>query len=325
MRIIFAGSGQIAVPTMLALARTREDEFLGVISQPDKPAGRSQRLQPCPVRAAVPDGVRVWQPRSIHDPEFVRELEGLMPDLMVVFAYGQILKPSLLSLPRIGCINLHGSLLPRYRGAACLQAPILNGDAETGWTVIWMDAGMDTGDILLQTREPILARETAGSLHDRMALRAPEVLAQALALIRRGEAPRVPQDHTQATVVGRLKKEDGQVNWHQSAVQVDRHLRAMTPWPSAYTHFAVGSDWRMLRLLEAEPLEGGAGRPGEVIEAKGDRLCVACGQGSLRLQRLQPESGRPMSAADFINGYRISPGMCLGRPTATNGLSSAGD
>src|SRR6266487_3768038 len=250
MRIVFIGTGEIGVPTLRALLDS-EHEVVAAVTQPDKRVGREQRIESPPIKkeiarsggfqtavgrsaAGKPPPLEVLQPAKIRDPQAIEELGALKPDVVVVIAYGQILPRDVLEIPRLACLNLHASLLPRWRGAAPIQATIATGDCETGITVMYMDEGLDTGDILLQRRVEILPNDTGGSLHDRMAQNAPEALLESLRLVAAGNAPRIPQDNILATYASKLKREDGRIDWSEPAEAIERKVRAFNPWPGAF-------------------------------------------------------------------------------------------
>lgn len=235
MRILYIGTGDIGLPALTWLLDSGH-EIAAVFTQPDKPAGRRMELLPSPVKQLALDrGIPVFQPVKIRAAEPVAQIQSVAADLIVVMAYGQILPKTVLEAARFGCINLHASILPRHRGAAPVQAAILDGDAETGVTVMYVDEGLDTGDILLIHRIPIRRHETGGTLHDRLAAAAPAALAEAIALIEAGAAPRIPQDNALATYTGKLSREDGEIQWERSCGEIARRIRAMNPWPGAFT------------------------------------------------------------------------------------------
>jgi methionyl-tRNA formyltransferase len=256
--------------------------------------------------------VPVLQPVRIRNDEVIAAIQGLAPDVIVVMAYGQILPRAVLDLPRLACLNLHASLLPRHRGAAPIQAAIVSGDAETGITVMHMAEGLDTGDILLMRRLPIYANETGGSLHDRLAEQAPEALEAALDLLAAGAAPRTPQDEALATYAGRLTRDDGRIDWSRSAVEIERLVRAMNPWPAASTDLpSVDGGVSRLKIFSAA-IEDAAGDPGVLLRADENGLLVAAGAGSVRLLDVQGEGTRRMPAAAWLHGHPVVIGAsCL--------------
>jgi methionyl-tRNA formyltransferase len=302
MRIVFIGTGEIGVPTLRALLDSGH-EVVAVVTQPDKPVGREQRIEPPPIKKALiararPLGAPIFQPPRIKDPQIVEELRKLKADVTVVVAYGQILPRDVLEIPRLACLNLHASLLPRWRGAAPIQAVIAAGDCETGITAMYMDEGLDTGDILLQRRVEILPNDTGGSLHDRLAQIAPEALLESLRLLSAGNAPRIAQDNARATYAPKLKREHGLIDWSESAEAIERKIRAYNPWPGAF----MKVDHQNLKVFSASVVDLNS-QPGEVLRSDKD-LVVATGKDALSLAEVQLEGKRRMSAAEFLRGHR---------------------
>ena len=301
MRIVFIGTGEIGVPTLEALLKSEYD-VIGVVTQPDKPAGREQRIEPPPIKSALtgrarPPGAPIFQPAKIKDPQAIDDIRGLKPDVIVVMAYGQILPRGVLEIPKIACLNLHASLLPRWRGAAPIQAAIVTGDPETGITVMYMNEGLDTGDIMLQHKTNILPTETGESLHDRLANIAPETLLAALRLLAEGNAPRIPQDNTLATYAPKLKREDGRIDWSESANVIERKIRAFNPWPGAFMTF----DGRNLKIFSGSVADL-SGEPGKILRSDKE-LVVAAGTNAVSLGEVQLEGKRRMSVAEFLRGH----------------------
>jgi methionyl-tRNA formyltransferase len=305
MQIVFIGTGEIGLPTLRTLVRTPKHELIGVVTQPDKPVGREQRVQSPPIKAELATSpVPVFQPVRIRNDEVLAEIRGLAPDVIVVMAYGQILPKSVLEIPRIACLNLHASLLPRYRGAAPIQAAIATGDAETGVTVIYMDEGLDTGDILLQTKLAILPNETGGSLHDRLAQVAPEVLLGALDLLASQRAPRISQQTADATYSPKLTRENGKIDWSEPAELIERKIRAFDPWPGTFSQLSdAAGKARKLKIFRAAVRNQSIGDPGTIFTPNDGEVLVAAGRGALRLDEVQLEGKRRMSAADFLRGF----------------------
>jgi methionyl-tRNA formyltransferase len=304
MRIVFIGAGEIGVPTLQALLRSSEHELEGVVTQPDKPVGRAQRIEPTPIKSALAGTkVQILQPARIKDRQAIAEIRALQPDAIVVMAYGQILPPEVLEVPRVACLNLHASLLPRWRGAAPIQAAIAAGDPETGITVMYMAEGLDTGDILLRRSIDTLPTDTGGSLHDRLAQIAPETLLEALQMLAKGSAPRIPQDNASATYAPKLTRDNGKIDWSEPAEIIERKIRAFNPWPGAFA-FVTDKSGRILKLkiFDAEIVPG-KGRPGEVLRADNSGLIVGTGQHSLSLGNVQLEGKWRMSAYDFVRGH----------------------
>ena len=301
MQIVFIGTGEIGVPTLRALLRSPEHELVGVVTQPDKPVGRAQQMQAPPIKAELESTLLpILQPARLRDEEAVAQIRALAPDVIVVMAYGQILPRSVLEIPRRACLNLHASLLPQYRGAAPIQAAIATGDAETGITVIYMDEGLDTGDILLQTRLAISPDETGGSLHDRLAQLAPVTLLTALAQLAGGQAPRRPQDSARASHAPKLNRAHGKIDWSEPAEVIERKIRAFDPWPGAFTPLADNS--KHLKIFRASVVAQSSGEPGIVSTPNDNEVLVATGRGTLRLDEVQLEGRRRMPAAEFLRG-----------------------
>jgi methionyl-tRNA formyltransferase len=298
MRIVFIGTGEIGVPTLRALLNS-EHEVVAVVTQPDKRVGREQRIEPPSIKKEIAKTrIPILQPARIKDQQATEEIRDFAPDVIVVVAYGQILPRDVLEVPRLACLNLHASLLPRWRGAAPIQAAIAAGDCETGITAMYMDEGLDTGDILLQRSVEILPNDTGGSLHDRLAQTAPEALLESLRLVAAGNAPRIAQDNARATYAPKLKREHGLIDWSESAEAIDRKIRAYNPWPGAF----MKVDHQNLKVFSASVVDLN-GQPGEVLRSDKD-LVVATGKDALSLAEVQLEGKRRMSAAEFLRGHR---------------------
>lgn len=301
MRIVFIGAGEIGVPTLQALLRSSEHQLAGVITQPDKPVGRAQRIEPTPIkRALAGTKISILQPARIKDRQAIEEIRALQPDAIVVMAYGQILPREVLEIPPVACLNLHASLLPRWRGAAPIQAAIAAGDPETGITVMYMAEGLDTGDILSQRGIDILPTDTGASLRDRLAHIAPNALLDALQMLANGNAPRIPQDNTLATYAPKLTRDDGKIDWSEPAEIVERKIRAFNPWPGAFTEIAAPGV-RKLKIFSAAIVDL-SGKPGEFLRSEKE-LIVAAGKNALSLNEVQPEGKRRMDAAAFLRGH----------------------
>lgn len=304
------GSAEIACTSLRTLLETPGVEVVGVVSQPDRPAGR--RLQPaaCPAKAyARGMGIEMFTPDGVNRPETLAHLRAWRPDIGVVVAYGQILKRELLALPPLGFINVHTSLLPRYRGAAPIQRAVASGDTGTGVTIMQMDEGMDTGDILAQRPVPIGEQDTAGDVHDRLAEAGAALLPEVLADIQAGRAVRQPQNHAYATAAPKLTKADGRMDWMQPARFLFNRVRGFNPWPGCFCHYECGGAVHTMRVLETRAESGsGAVAPGTVIGTDGGGPLVACGEGALRLWRVQPEGGRVMEGAAFLCGRPLRTG-----------------
>jgi len=300
MRIVFIGSGEIGVPTLQALQKSAEHELVGLVTQPHKPVGRLQRIEPPPITKAIAGTtIPILQPARIKDRQAIEDIRALQPDAIVAMAYGQILPREVLEIPRIACLNLHASILPRWRGAAPIQAAIAAGDRETGITVMYMDEGLDTGDILLQRKIDFLPTDTAGSLEDRLAKIAPETLLDSLRLLARGSARRIPQDNALATYAPKLKREDGRIDWSEPAEVIERKIRAYNPWPGAFMKLKD----RNLKIFSASVVDL-RGKPGETLSSENE-LVVAAGKGALSLSEVQLEGKRRMSGGEFLRGHQV--------------------
>lgn len=307
------GTADLACASLRALCREKSFQVIAVVSQPDKPKGRDLKLQPTPVKElALAEGLPVLQPRRARDEEFIAQLRALQPDLIVVAAYGQILPPSLLDIPRLGCLNVHTSLLPKYRGAAPIQWAILEGEAETGVTIMKMDAGLDTGPMVSTTRTAILPEDNAQTLHDRLAQLGGELLIKTIPDYAAGKLVPTPQPAEGATYARKISKEDGLIDWTLPARVLWNRVRGFTPWPGAYTHLKSGGAARLLKIWRAEVEPARPGAPGEVLRADNCGLVIACGEQALRVTQLQREGGRRMSAQEFLAGHPAAVGTRLG-------------
>lgn len=301
MRIVFAGTPEFAVSSLRAAAR--HHEVVAVYTQPDRPAGRGRGLAPSPVKLeAVARGIPVYQPESLKDEAAQQQLRDLQPDLMVVVAYGLILPKAVLAIPTHGCWNVHASLLPRWRGAAPIQRAIQAGDAKTGVCLMQMEAGLDTGPVLLHQELPIAATDTGGQLHDKLAELGAQVLSDGLGLLRAGIKPIArPQPEQGVTYARKLDKAEAKLDWAQDAGALARTVRAFNPWPIAEATLAG----ERVRIHGAVALEADHGQaPGTVLAASRDGIDIACGQGALRLRVLQREGGKAITAADYLNARR---------------------
>jgi methionyl-tRNA formyltransferase len=303
LRIAFAGTPQFALPALRVLLASRH-RVVGVMTQPDRPAGRGRELRASAVKLlAAGHGLPVSQTPTLKTPEGRAQLVAWAPDLLVVVAYGLILPPPVLALPRLGCVNIHGSLLPRWRGAAPIQRAILAGDAETGVTIMQLDAGLDTGPILLERRRPIHTHENAGDLHDALSELGAAALAEAVEGLAAGTLTARPQPEAGVTYAPKLEKSEARMDWSSSAGALDRQVRAFNPWPMAETTFA-GDSLRVLRARVAEQPAADAA-PGTLLGIAEDGLRVACGEGVLAVRELQRAGKRPVSARDFANAVRL--------------------
>lgn len=310
LRIVFMGTGDVALPSFSSLLG---GDLVGLVTQPDKPVGRKQVMTPPQIKLlAMEHDVPVFQPEKVRDESFLGDLASLKPDVIVVMAYGQILSQRLLDIPQVACINLHASLLPKYRGAACIQAAIDAGDSHTGITVMHVVKALDAGDIILKKETAIGAEETGGELHDRLAELAPEALTDALAQLADGSATRIPQDENLVSYIPKLMRSDGVIDWSMPAGNLHHRIRAYDPWPGTSTAFTEkkgrhqGRE-RRLKIFPPIRVVDGSGNPGEVL-ACGEVLQIACGEGSIEVSLLQPDGSRRMSAADFLQGGQLEVG-----------------
>lgn len=313
LRIVFMGTADLACASLGALCRERSFAVVAVVSQPDKPKGRDLKLQPTPVKQlALAEGLPVLQPRRARDEEFIAAVRALQPDLMVVAAYGQILPQALLDVPRLGCLNVHTSLLPKYRGAAPIQWAILDGEPETGVTIMKMDAGLDTGPMLSTVRTTIVPEDNAQTLHDRLALLGGELLVKTIPDYAAGRIVPTPQPAEGASYARKISKEDGLIDWAQPAPVLWNRVRGFTPWPGAYTHLKTDGAARLLKLWHAEVEPTLSGQPGEILRADKNGVVVACGEQALRVTQLQREGGRRLGAQEFLAGHPLVVGSRLG-------------
>ena len=298
LRVVFAGTPEFAVPCLEAVLAAGVD-CVAVYTQPDRPAGRGRHLQPSPVKqCALAAGIAVEQPESLKDAAVQAQLAAYAPDLIIVVAYGLILPRAVLAIPRLGCWNVHGSLLPRWRGAAPIQRAILAGDAQTGVDLMQMEAGLDTGPVLLELRTPIEAHDTSAMLHDRLAALGAQVLREGLERVQRGETlPATVQPTEGVTYAHKLDKAEALLDWSQSAIELDRKIRAFNPWPVAEADIAG----ERVRIHAAEPVDA-TGTAGDPVRASRSRLAIACGTGALAILKLQRAGGRVIDAADYVNG-----------------------
>lgn len=304
MRVLFLGTGEIGIPALRWLIESPAHEVIGLVTQPDKPGGRKMLPIPPPTKRIAEDaGVPVFQPARIR--RFAGEIDALDPDIIVVAAYGQLLPKAVLDAPKLACLNLHASLLPKYRGAAPIQAAIRDGESESGMTVMYMSEGLDEGDILLAEPVPILPDDTAAALHDRLAEVGPFALRQALDLIAAGNAPRTPQDEAAATHQPKLGREDGAIDWSDPADRIERLIRAYHPWPGTFTRLGG----KILKIYPPTAIDGQHdGAPGTVLQAGAGAggIAVATGHGALVLREVQLEGRKRMEAGAFVAGHPLS-------------------
>jgi len=310
MRVVFMGSAAFSCPALNAVREAGRDEVVGVVCQPDRPQGRHLAVRPCPVRAAaLTAGIPALTPDRVNAAASVAEIRAFRPEVAVVVAYGQILSPAVLAIPPRGCLNIHASLLPRYRGAAPIQWAVAAGEAGTGVTAIFMNERMDAGDIIRQRSVPIGPDDTGGSLLDRLAAEGAALLVAVLDDLRDGRMTRTPQAEAEATLAPKLRKEDGRIVWTWPAERVHNRVRGFNPWPGCFCREPAGG--RALKLLKTR-VEAGGGPPGTVLDAAGEAPLVAAGGGAVRLLHVQPEGRKAMSGADYAHGHHLQRGDVLG-------------
>ena len=315
LRIIFMGTAELSCASLEKLVGEKYFSVVAVVTQPDKPKGRELKLTPSPVKILAEKlKLPVLQPLKARDEKFIAELRALTPDLIVVVAYGQILPPAILALPKFGCVNVHTSLLPKYRGAAPIQRAIADGEKETGVTIMQMDAGLDTGPVLTLRRTPITAADDSKILHDRLAQLGAELLAETLAGYVAGSIAPQPQPAEGATYAAKIKKEDGQIDWDSPAEKIFNRLRAFTPWPGAFTFLAAEPKPLLLKIWRLEPVEV-SGVAGKVLSADKSGITIACGEKAVRILELQREGGKRLTAEQFLAGHPLKSGATfLSRP-----------
>ena len=302
------GTPNFAVPSLDLLCQEDYGVAL-VVTQPDRPKGRGRKRVPSPVKVkASALDIEVLQPATLKNDKFAEQIKILQPDFLVVIAFGHILSEKILQLPKFGAINIHASLLPKYRGPAPIQWAVINAEPYTGVTTMFMDKGMDTGNILLTKKEPILPEDTAATLHDRMAKTGAELLVKTLKGLAANQIKSIPQDHSKATYAPLLKKRDGRINWQRSAEKLEPFIRGMTPWPGAFTFH----NEKRLKIIKATPISESVSKaPGTILKAFPDELRVATGKGVLSILEIQGPSGKRLGIAEFLRGYRLSPGTIL--------------
>lgn len=318
MRIVYMGTPEIAAVILRDLLKG-DDEVIAVVTQPDKPKGRGKEMGCSEVKLeALANNLPIYQPVRVKEEEFLAEMERLNPDLIVVAAFGQILPKRLLDLPKYGCINVHASLLPKYRGAAPIQWAIIDGEKVTGVTIMYMAEGLDTGDMIIKELVEITPEETGGSLHDKLAIAGGIALRNAIAQIKGGTLTRTPQDEATATYVGMLKKEMGRINFEKTAVELERLIRGLNPWPSAFT-YVQGKMLKIWKSTVAEDdeeikkaIKDNHYLPGMIVKKNSDYFYVLTGEGVLQVEEVQLEGKRRMTSAEFMRGFSVSEGELLG-------------
>ena len=312
MRVLFAGTGAFGVPCLEALVASDRHFVLSVITQPDRPAGRSQKPLSSPIKeAALKHHLQVYQPEDINAANSLSQIRYQKPDLMVVVAYGQILKKPLLEMPDRGCWNVHASLLPKYRGASPIAAAIRDRQKRTGVTIMQMNEGLDTGDILGKVATRIRPHETTGILHDRLASKAAPLLLDLLDRAEKGKVKRTRQNNSESSLAPRMSKEDGKIPWDRNPEEIEAHIRAMQPWPGAYGWMPDGADQKMLKVFGVILSRRAKGKPGEVVEVNSHGILVAAKKGGVLLREVQLEGRKKMAAAEFARGAGIQAGVVL--------------
>jgi len=312
VRIVFAGTGEFGIPCLEALVASDEHFVLSVITQPDRPAGRAQKLLASTIKeCALRHQLTVFQPEDVNSATSLSQIRYQKPDLMVVVAYGQILKKPILELPELGCWNVHGSLLPKYRGASPIAAAVRDLQKQTGVTIMQMNEGLDTGDILGKVATRIRPGETTGLLHDRLAKKAGPLLLYLLERAKKGKLKSTRQNSQEASVAPRMKKEDGKIDWAKNPDEIDAHIRAMQPWPGAYAWVPDGKDQKMLKIFSVILSKRAKGKPGEIVEINSHGILVAAKKGGVLLREVQLEGRKRMTAVEYSRGAGIVAGLQL--------------
>ena len=314
LRIVFMGAAELSCASLQALVASPDFQVVAVVTQPDRPKGRDLKLRPTPVKElALRENLPVLQPEKARSEAFLGELRALAPELIAVAAYGQILPKSILDLPRFGCLNVHTSLLPRYRGPAPIQWAILNGDAETGVTIMKIAVTLDTGDMLAQDSTPIGPEDDSATVHDRLARMGAALLVRTIPDYIAGKLVPRPQPAEGVSYAPKISKQDGRIDWQRPARVIWNRVRGLVPWPGAFTHLPASPQPHLLKIWQAE-VAPGRGTPGEVVQADRNGVVVACGEEALRILVLQREGGRRLQAREFLAGHPLRPGLRLGAP-----------
>lgn len=322
MRIVYMGTPEFAAVALDAIVK--EHEVVAVITQPDKPQGRNRKLVPTPVKVKAQSyDIPVYQPQKVREEDSVQMIRDYHPDVIVVAAYGQILPESILNIPKYGCINIHASLLPKYRGAAPIERAIIDGEVVTGVTTMYMEKGLDTGDMIEKVEVPITDEDTGASLHDKLAEAGAALILTTLAKLEAGTATRTKQDDTQSCYASMLTKELGRMDFTRPAVELERLIRGLNPWPCAYTTIdgksvkvykaeVISPDAQMRQTMQEKSEQTLTFAPGEIVEVSKKYFVIACGEGALRVRMLQPEGKKAMDTAAYLNGNPLKPGMRAG-------------
>ena len=312
MRVVFAGTGDFGVPCLETLVGSEDHFVLSVITQPDRPAGRAQKVLASPIKqCALRHQLTVFQPEDVNSPSSLSQIRYQKPDLMVVVAYGQILKKPLLELPEMGCWNVHASLLPKYRGASPIAAAIRDRQKRTGVTIMQMNEGLDTGDMLGRIATRIRPMETTGMLHDRLAGKAAPLLLELLKKAKKGKLRSARQNGAEASLAPRMKKEDGKIDWNRSPEEIEAHIRAMQPWPGSYAWIPDGQDQKMLKVFAVILSRRAKGKPGEIVEVNPHGILVAAKKGGVLLREVQLEGRKRMSAVEYARGAGLVAGVVM--------------
>ncbi|HJO96095.1 MAG TPA: methionyl-tRNA formyltransferase [Victivallales bacterium] len=312
-KIYFVGSGKIAVPIIDKIYRSEKLDLVGICTQQDRPAGRKKKLLPTPVGGwAEEHNIKIDKPASVNEESFISGLKKLLPDIILVVSYGQILKPVFLAVPKLKCINVHASLLPKYRGASPINAAILNGEKETGISFMEMEKGLDTGGVYYEVKHELSGREKADELEDILGEMASNYVVNVLLDIANGKILPKKQDNLAATYVGKIKKADGQIDWTFSAEKIDKMIRGYYPWPGGYFFINTGKNQKKISINDSKIRDDLTGKPGEIIRANKKEWIISCGDNqSLELKNVIPEGKKSMSGSDFLRGVNISEGTIL--------------
>jgi methionyl-tRNA formyltransferase len=312
LRVVFMGAPELSCASLQALVAEPGFQVVGVVTQPDRPKGRDLKLQPTPVKElALRESLPILQPEKARSDAFLTELRALQPELIAVAAYGQILPKAILDMPRFGCLNVHTSLLPKYRGPAPIQWAIINGDAETGVTIMKIAPALDTGDMLAQASTAIGPEDNSATLHDRLAKIGADLLVRSIPDYITGKLVPRPQPVEGVSYAPKINKQDGRIDWQQPASDIWNRIRGLMPWPGAYTFVPASPQPQMLKVWQAE-VAPSQGTPGEVLQADKNGVVVACGKGALRILMLQREGGRRLKAQEFLAGHPLLPSLRLG-------------
>lgn len=316
VRILFMGTPEFAVESLNRVVREGRD-VIGVITQPDRPRGRGKKVMSPAVKVRAEElGIKVYQPSKIKDKEVIDNIKRMKPDIILVVAYGQILPEEILNLPPLGCINVHASLLPKYRGAAPINWVIIKGEKYTGITTMYMNEGLDTGDMIYQEKIEIVEQDTAGEIHDRLAVLGADVLAKTLKAVEKGEAPRIPQDHSKASYAPQLDRNTGKVDWSMNALDINNLIRGTNPWPGSYTCY----DGIRIKVWKASVCDlNSQGVPGTIIEVGRKGMKVQTGKGRLLIEEIQMPSSRRMTVDEYIRGNTFKPKNILGDKCGSQG------